>query len=118
MAHPNLNSPTSVEGLSVATPVGTSATTIVSNGTASSATIRIVSLYCANIDGSSAADVTVKLATGTNAWSIASTVSVPADATVEVISGRPLYLKEGDDLTATASAAGDIEAVVSYEKIT
>lgn len=118
MAHPNLNNPGNVEGLSVATPVGTSATTIVSNGTASSATIRIVSLYCANVDGSSAADVTVKLATGTNAWSIASTVSVPADATVEVISGRPLYLKEGDDLTVTASADGDIEAVASYEKIT
>lgn len=118
MAHPNLNSPTKVEGLSVATAVGTSATTIVSNGTASSATIRIVSLYCANIDGSSAADVTVKLATGTNAWSIASTVSVPADATVEVVSGRPLYLKEGDSLTVTASASGDIEAVASYEKIT
>ena len=118
MAHPNLNNPGNVEGLSVATPVGTSATTIVSNGTASSATIRIVSLYCANIDGASAADVTVKLATGTNAWSIASTVSVPADATVEVVSGRPLYLKEGDSLTVTASAAGDIEAVASYEKIT
>jgi hypothetical protein len=118
MAHPNLNAPTSVEGLSLATAVGTSATTIVSNGTASSATIRVVSMYVANVDGSSAADVTVKLATGTNAWSIASTVSVPADATVEVVSGRPLYLKEGDSLTATASAAGDLEAVVSYEKIT
>ena len=118
MAHPNLNSPTNVEGLSAATSVGTSATTIVSNDAASSATIRIVSLYCANIDGSSAADVTVKLATGTNAWSIASTVSVPADATVEVISSRPLYLKEGDSLTVTASADGDIEAVASYEKIT
>jgi hypothetical protein len=113
-----MNSPTTVEGLSLATAVGTSATTIVSNGTASSATIRIVSMFVANIDGSSAADVTVKLATGTNAWSIASTVSVPADASLEVISGRPLYLKEGDSLTATASAAGDLEAVISYERIT
>jgi hypothetical protein len=34
------------------------------------------------------------------------------------VSGRPLYLKEGDSLTATASAAGDLEAVVSYEEIT
>ena len=118
MAHPNLNNPTNVEGLSLAAAVGTSATTIVSNGAASSATIRVVSMYVANVDGSSAADVTVRLATGTNAWSIASTVSVPADATVEVISGRPLYLKEGDSLTATASAAGDLEAVVSYERIT
>jgi hypothetical protein len=118
MAHPNLNAPTKVEGLSLAAAVGTSATTIVSNGTASSATIRVVSMYVANTDGSSACDVTVKLATGTSSWSIASTVSVPADATVEVVSGRPLYLKEGDSLTATASADGDLEAVVSYEKIT
>lgn len=118
MAHPNLNSPAKVEGLSVASAVGTSATTIVSNAEASSATIRIVSMYAANIDGTSAADVTVKLATGTSAWSVASTVSVPADATVEVISGRPLYLKEGDSLTAAASASGDIEVVVSYEEIT
>jgi Trk K+ transport system NAD-binding subunit len=118
MAHPNLNSPTNVEGLSVASQVGTSATTILSNASDSSATIRVVSMYVANVDGSSAADVSVRLATGTNAWSIVSTVSVPADATVEIISGRPLYLKEGDSLTVTASAPGDLEAVVSYEKIT
>lgn len=118
MPAPNLNSPTKVEGLLARAAVGTSATTVVANAAASGATYRIVSLYAANVDGTSAADVTADITDGTNAYHLCKTVSVPADATVEIVSGRPVYLEEGHTLRLTASAANDIEAVVSYEKIT
>lgn len=117
MALPNLNSPTKVEGKNAVQAVGTSATAIVTNSAASGKTYRIVGLWVANIDGSSAADLTVDVYDGTTARHLAKTVSVPADATLEVIGPRPLYLLEGDSLRLTASASGDLEAVCSYEEI-
>lgn len=117
MALPNLSNPTKVEGKNAVQAVGTSATAIVSNASASGKTIRVNLLAIANVDGSSAADITVDLYDGTTARHIAKTISVPADATLELIGQRPLYLKEGDSLRLTASAAGDLEAVVSYEEI-
>lgn len=118
MAAPDLNSPTKVEGKLARVAVGTAATTVVSNGTASSACLRVVSLMVANVDGASAADVTCDVTDGTAAFHICKTVSVPADATLEIVSQRPLYLEEGHTLRLTASAASDLEAVVSYERIT
>jgi hypothetical protein len=49
-------------------------------------------------------------------YRIASTIVVPADATLDILS-KPIYLEEGDDLRLTANASGDLEAVCSYEEI-
>jgi hypothetical protein len=43
-------------------------------------------------------------------------VSIPADATLDVIS-KSIYLEEGDELRLIASANSDLEAVCSYEEI-
>jgi hypothetical protein len=117
MALPNLNSPTKVEGKNAVQAVGTSPTAIVSNSSASGKSYRIVGLWVANVDGSSACDLTADVYDGSTARHVAKTVSVPADATIEVIGQRPLYLNEGDSLRLTASASGDLEAVCSYEEI-
>jgi len=49
-------------------------------------------------------------------YRLASTISVPADATLDIIS-KSVYLEEGDQLRLTASANSDLEAVCSYEEI-
>jgi hypothetical protein len=41
---------------------------------------------------------------------------VPADATLDILS-KPIYLEEGDKITALASASGDLEIIVSYEEL-
>ena len=47
---------------------------------------------------------------------IASTVSVPADATLVVIDkNSALYLEEGDNLEGGASADNDLVVTVNYE---
>ena len=93
-------------------------TTEVFSDLAINKTYRIVSLYVSNVDGSSAADVTVDVYDGTTARHICKTVSVPADATLSVIAkDEPVYLMEGDSLRLTAGTSGDLEAVVSYEEI-
>lgn len=117
MALPNLNSPTKVEGKNATLAVTTSATAILTNSAASGKTLRVGLLVLANVDGSSAADVTVDVYDGTTARHIVKTVSVPADANVAVFEDRPVYIMEGQSLRLTAGANGDIEAFCSYEEI-
>ena len=87
-------------------------------GTASNSNkvLKVNALYVANVDGTSAADISVALYRSGVAYKIAHTVSVPADSTLDVIS-KSIYLEEGDDLRLTAGANSDLEAVCSYEEI-
>ena len=123
MAAPDLNSPTKVEGKVAFTAcTSTNSVTILSNAAASSACLRISSLMVSNVDGTNAADATVKVynaASGGTAFSVASTLNVPADSTVVVI-GRDnaIYLEEDRRIEVQASAADDLEVVCSYEEVT
>lgn len=118
MANPDLCNPTKVEAKNAKQAVGTSATAIVSNSASSNKTLRAVSLYIANIDGTNAASITVDVYNGTTATNLCKTVSVPANSTLSVIAkDEPVYLMEGDSLRLTASSASKLEAVASYEEI-
>jgi len=96
--------------------VTTSATAIVTNSAASNKVFKVNALYISNIDGVNAADVNVDIFRSSVAYRIAQTISVPADATLDIIS-KSIYLEEGDALRITASANSDLEAVCSYEEI-
>ena len=116
MAAPNIVNVTTITGKTAVQAVTTSATAIVSNSAASNKVFKVNSLYVSNIDGTNAADITVDLFRSSVAYRIASTISVPADSTLDVIS-KAIYLEEGDSLRLTASANSDLEAVCSYEEI-
>lgn len=118
MALPNLNQPTKVEGKRASLQVTGSAQAIASNASSSGKTLRVVSLYVANVDGTNAASVTVDVYDGSVARYIAKTVAVPADSTLTVVTREDLlYLTEGDSLRLSASASNALEATVSYEEI-
>ena len=118
MAAPNLHRPASVTAKNAKAAVTTSSTALVSNPAASGKVLRVTSLYISNIDGTNSAAVTVDVFDGTTARHLAKTVAVPADATLTVITREDaVYLTEGDSLRLSASAANDLEAVVSYEEI-
>jgi hypothetical protein len=98
---------------------GATGTVVVNNAAASGKAIQIVSLYAANVDGASAVDVTVKMHDqddgAGNGTAIASTVSVPADATVIIVDkNSQLWLEEDRSIVVTPSASDDIEIVCSY----
>ena len=118
MAAPNIVGVTTITGKTAVQAVTTSATAIVTNSAASGKVFKINSLIIANVDGAAAADITVDLFRSSTAYRIVSTASVPADATLIVISKDiSIYLEEGDALRCTASANSDLEAVCSYEEI-
>ena len=116
MAAPNIVTATSMYGKTAVQQVSTNATAIVTNSAASGKVLKVNALYVANVDGVSNADITVDVYRGSTAYRIAYTVVVPADASLDILT-KSIYLEEGDSLRLAASAAGDLEAVCSYEEI-
>ena len=118
MAAPNIVDVTTITGKTAVQAVTTSATAIVTNSAASNKVLKINSLVVSNVDGTNAADITVDVFRSSTAYELARTITVPADASLVVISKETsIYLEEGDSLRCTASADGDLEAVCSYEEI-
>lgn len=116
MAAPNIVNVTTITGKTAVMAVTTTATAIVTNSAQSNKVFKVNALYVSNVDGTSAADIDVELRRNSTSYRIARTVSVPADATLDVLS-KSIYLEEGDELRLAASANSDLEAVCSYEEI-
>ena len=119
MANPNIVNVTSILGNSVQAALTATLTTEIIAAPASGHVYKINSIMVANIDGSAAADASVFITKqGGSPIAIASTISVPADATLSVIdSTNSFYLEEGDNIEAGASAAGDLTITISFEDI-
>jgi hypothetical protein len=118
MAAPNLKSPTTILGRTARYAVTTSLANALANSAASGKVLKINSIFCANVDGTNAADISVSIYDGTTDRYIAKTIAVPANAT-QVLSTKEtyFYLEEGDSIRALASAASDLELVIGYEEI-
>jgi hypothetical protein len=127
MANPNIVNVTSILGGNAGWNLSaTVATTLMTVG--SGVIVKLNSITVANVDGTNAADVSIfidGLGTGTTGVTttgadatvyIAKTISVPADATL-VLLDTPIYMMEGDILKGGASAASDLDLLVSYEVI-
>lgn len=118
MTAPNIVNVTTIIGKTAVQSVGTSATVIVENTTSSGKVIKINSLIASNIDGTNACDITANVVRSATSYALASTITIPSDATLVIISkDTSLYLEEGDSITLLASAAGDLQAICSYEEI-
>ena len=123
MANPNIVNVTTITGKTTYAALTTTLTTVLlANSAASGKVFKINSIMVANVDGSTAADVTVGINTaaggGGTTYDLASTISVPADATLSVIDKtNSFYLEEDKSIVGGASANNDLEIVISYEEI-
>lgn len=106
----------------------TNLTSLVLNPASSGKVLKINMLTASNVDGTNAASVDVSYHPSTTTavgstvsstgYHIAKTISVPADATLVVISkDTSIYMEESSVLAVKASVADDIDFVVSYEEI-
>jgi len=119
MTAPNLKSPTTITGKTARYAVTASLANALANSAASGKVFKINSIFCANVDGTNPADISVSIYNGTTDFYLAKTLTVPADAT-QIISSKDtyFYLEEGDSIRALASAASALELVIGYEEIT
>ena len=110
MAAPNIVNVATIIGKTAVQAITTSATAIVTNSASSNKVFKVNALYVSNVDGVNNATVNVDLYRSSTPYRIAHTITVPADATLDVIT-KPIYLEEGDELRLTASVNSDLEAV-------
>ena len=119
MAAPNIVNVTSIYGKTMGAALGISANTDILTCPANKV-LKINSIIVANIDGINTADVTVGFyddSAGAR-YRLAYTISIPADATLVVLGkDSPIYLEESDQIEASASAASDLEIIISYEEL-
>ena len=118
MAAPDLKSPTAIYGKTARYAVTDSLANALANSAASGKALKINSIFCANVDGTNAADISVSIYDGSTDFYLAKTILVPADAT-QIISSKDtyFYLEEGDSIRAVANASSDLELVIGYEDI-
>ena len=127
MANPNIVSVATIGGNSLGFHLTTTATTALITVTAEYV-IKINSILVANVDGTNAATVDVRIVKANyvplgitdtavaGTFYIAKTVNVPADD-ILVLVDTSFYLQEGDVLQGRASVALDLDLFVSYETI-
>ena len=129
MAAPNIVNVATITGKTYYDALAdTNLTSVVLNAASSGKVIKINTLIASNVDGSSAATVDVSYPPSTTTavgstvsstgYHIAKTVTVPNDSYLVIISkDTAIYMEESSVLAVKASAADDIDIVVSYEEI-
>jgi hypothetical protein len=118
MAAPNIVNVSTIIGKTSVQIVGTSPTAIVSNSGDSNKVFKINGLVISNVDGNDPKEVTVDLFRGSTSYKIISTVTIPSDASLVVISkSTSIYLEEGDSIRCVADEADKLHAICSYEEI-
>jgi len=123
MAAPNIVNVSTITGKTTYAALTTTLTTVLLANSASSGKVfKINSIMVSNVDGSSAADVTIDINTAAagsgTSYALANTISVPADATLSLIDKtNSFYLEEDKSILGGASANSDLEIVISYEEI-
>jgi len=128
MAAPNIASLTTITGKTTYfTPSGTTAVVLLQNAASSNTVLKINQIVVANIDGTNAVDATVSIysnggvaqgsaPSGGTAFPIASTISVPADASLIVVDKTTaIYLEENTCISITSGTASKLTFSVSYE---
>jgi len=123
MSNPNIVNVSAIYGNTTYVALSTtSPTTLLSNAAASSKVYKVDDIVVSNVNGSTAATVTVSVnsaaAGGGTAYRLAYNISVPAGASLIVTDkSTAFYLMENQSVVITAGTANYLEAVLSYEDI-
>jgi hypothetical protein len=130
MANPNIVSVSAIYGnTTYYTPSGTTAVVLLPNAASSGKVFKINQIMVANVDGTNAVNATVSIYTngavaqgsapsGGTAYPIASTIGIPANASLVVSDKTTMfYLQEGTSISITSGTANKLVFTVSYEDI-
>jgi hypothetical protein len=123
MAAPNVANVTSIYGKTAyLTPANTTSNVLLANASGSGKVFKINAIVASNVDGTNAVDTTVSINTAAagsgTSHPLASTVSVPADASLIVVDkSTAFYLEEDKSIVVTSGTSSKISYTVSYEEI-
>lgn len=123
MTAPNIVNVQTITGKTGTTSLTTTnSTSVVSNAASSNTVVKVNTVIVSNTDGTNAVNFTLSLnsaaAGGGTDSQLASTISVPANATLIALDkSTALYLEENTSLTGLAGTASKLKVTVSYEII-
>lgn len=123
MASPNIVNVSTIYGRTTnLNPSNTSANVLLANAAGSNKVLKVNNIIATNVDGTNAVDITVAInsnaaGSGTS-YPLASTISVPSDATLVVADkSMAFYLEEDRSVVVTSGTASKISYTISYEEI-
>jgi hypothetical protein len=118
MTAPNLKNPTSITGKTARYAVTNTAGNVLSNATSSGKVLKINSIFCANVDGTNNADISVSIYSGIPGKTIltftagsGTTIIGEANETYTAVSGVSDGAGTGATFTISRDAAGEIDSV-------
>ena len=126
MANPNIVNVTNILGNTstnlISSAANPFATALINNAASSNKVYKVNTIIAANVDGANNYDITIKIFSqddlGGTGTEIASTVTVPADASVVILDkNSSFYLLEDKSVGATAGTANKIVVTCSWEEI-
>lgn len=123
MAAPNIvNVATIIAKTTYLTPANATSNVLLANAASSGKVFKVNMIIAANVDGTTAYDTTVAVNTAAagsgTSYPLASTVSVPPDASL-IVSDKStsFYLEEDKSVVVTSSTASKIAYTISYEEL-
>ena len=119
MSAPNIVNVSSIYGKTVGANLALTLTTDILT-CPSGKVLKVNTIIVSNIDGTNSADATVYFydSSQDTRFALASTIAVPADASIDILEkNSSIYLEEGDQIESGASATDDLQIIVSYEEI-
>lgn len=117
MAAPNLRSPATVTGKTATAALTTTLSAVLSNGASSGKVLKVNTIRVANVAGSA---ITVDIAhyRGSTTTYLIKGGSIDSGKTlITTDKNEYIYLEEGDDIRAKASAATSLDLTINYEEI-
>ena len=119
MAAPNIVNVSTITAKMAAANLGTTlTTTLLSNSSGSGKVFKINTIIVSNVDGSNSADVTIDYHNGSTGYKIANAIPVaPKTTLVLTDKNSVIYLMEDNAIRGGASAASDLDVVISYEDL-
>jgi hypothetical protein len=118
MANPNIVNVTSILGKTAVANVSTVSSNVVVNSAGSNTIVKINTLMVSNINATATFDFSATVFRSSIDYPLASTIAIPSDASLVVLSkDTAIYLEEGDAIRCLASANSAMVAVCSYEII-
>jgi len=119
MAAPNIVNVSTITAKTVAAHLTTTTTTtLLANPSSSGKVFKINTILVSSVDPTNAADATIFFDDGTDNKAIGRTITVPSDSTLVLLDKNSvIYLEEGKSIEGGASAANDLDVIISYEEI-
>lgn len=117
MAAPNLRYPTVVTGKTTLATLSVTLTSVLANGASSGMVLKLNTIRAANTSGGTV-NVDIAVVRGAATYYLIKGGAIDSGKTLITTNKEEyIYLEEGDDLKAKASAGTSVDFTVNYEEI-